>query len=625
MSYKKLLLSLLISANAFANTVLSERVANYDIKVSLNPQTKTLKGSQTLTWTNKTSKPTSELQFHLYLNAFKDENSTFFKESGGQLRGDKMDTTKLRNFGNIYLSTLKIRNGENLYPKIKFIQTDDFNIYDRTVIEVKLAKAINPGETVVLDMDFRAKLPKIFARTGWADNDYFFVGQWFPKIGVLEENGKWNCHQFHANTEFFSDFGNYNVQITLPKNFTVAGTGEKVSEINSKGNTKTLRFTASDVHDFAWTASPHYKYLEEKYKGIKIMAYMQPEHFYMAKRYFESAKNAIDYMEKKVGKYPHSTLSLIDPSLSGSGSGGMEYPTLITCGSYWGLGRWAKFQEVVTIHEFVHQYFQGMVASNEFEDSWMDEGFTQYYEGRIMQQYYDGQQANVFGFTLHDMASSRASYVMMDNPKISEIRRNAWTYPGGAYGIMTYQKTATWLKTLEGLLGTKVMDDIMQTYFARYKFKHPTPQDFINTANEIAAKQTKFENLDWFFKQVLFEAPDCDYAVSSLINAPRKQTPFGTFTVSRLGEMTMPTQIKVVFDDKKFLILNWDGKERYKKYKFNKRIKYAQIDPNYINWMDLNMINNSMAAKEPTKAAAKYSTKMLFWVQRVLFFFGGLG
>ena len=622
---QKFIFLLLLSLSTFANVIKSSRIANYDIKVSLEPTSKTLRGSQTLTWTNKTSKPTSSLQFHLYLNAFKDENTTFFKESGGKLRGDQMDTTKLRNFGNIYLSTLKIRNGENLYPKIKFIQPDDLNIYDKTVIEVKLAKPVRPGETIVLDMDFRAKLPKIFARTGWADNDYFFVGQWFPKIGVLEENGLWNCHQFHANTEFFADFGNYNIDITLPKNFVVAATGEKKSETVLKNNLKKLSFEATDVHDFAWTASTHFKYLEQSHKGIKIMAYMQPEHFYMADRYFESAKNAIDYMGKKVGKYPHSTLSLIDPTLSGSGSGGMEYPTLITCGSYWGAGRWARFQEVVTIHEFVHQYFQGMVASNEFENSWMDEGFTQYYEGRIMDQYYGGNQANIFGFTINDMASSRASYITMDNPKMTEIRRDAWTYPGGTYGVMTYQKTATWLKTLEGLVGTKNMDIIMQTYFARYKFKHPKPQDFIDVANEIAAKNTKYKNLDWFFEQVLFKAPDCDYSVTDLVNAPRKISPFGTFTVNRMGEMIMPTQIKIVFEDKKFLLVNWDGKDRYKKYKYNKRIKYVQLDPENINWMDLNMINNSVATKEPTKAATKYSTKMLFWVQRLLFLFGGLG
>ena len=620
----KFLLLLFIVTNAFANKVKSDRIANYDIKVSLDPKTKTLYGSQTLTWTNRTTTSTSEIQFHMYLNAFKDENSTFFKESGGQLRANKMDTSKITNFGNIYLSTFKIRNGENLYSKIEFFQPDDWNKYDKTVFKVKLKNAVKPGETIVLDMSFKSKLPKIFARTGWAADDYFFVGQWFPKIGVLEQNGKWNCHQFHARTEFFSDFGVYNVNITVPKDFIVAATGQKKSEINNKDQTKTYQFSAADVHDFAWTASPHYKYLAQEYKGIKIMAYMQPEHFYKADRYFESAKYAIDYMEKNVGKYPHSTLSLIDPTLSGSGSAGMEYPTLITCGSYWGVGRWGKFQEVVTIHEFVHQYFQGMVASNEFENSWMDEGFTQYFEGKIMQQYYDGIQANIFGFKLNDMASSRRGYVGMKNPKVSEIRRNAWTYPGGTYGVLTYYKTATWLKTLEGLVGQHNMDKIMKTYFSRWKFKHPQPQDFIDVANEITAKYNKYKDLNWFFKQVLFEAPDCDYAVTYLANAPRKQPPVGSFSINRFGEMIFPTQIKVVFDDNKYINLNWSGTERTKRFKFKKRIKYVQLDPKNINWMDLNIINNSLSVKEPSKVASKYATKVLFYVQQVLFFFGGL-
>ena len=622
--YKYLLL--LISFSVFSNPIKSIRVANYDINVSLNTQTKTLMGNETLTWTNKTSRPTKELQFHLYLNAFKDENSTFMKESGGQLRADKLDTTSKNNFGGIFLSSMKIRGGENLLSKIRYIQPDDLNKYDKTVIKIELAKSIQPNETITIDILFKSILPKIFARTGWATNDYFFVGQWFPKIGVLEENGQWNCHQFHANTEFFSDFGNYNVNITLPKNFIIAGSGEKKSETNNKNQTKTVSYKATDVHDFAWAASLHFIETSKMHRGIKIMAFVQPEHQQYAYRYFESAINAIDYMEKNVGKYPHSTLSLIDPTLAASGSGGMEYPTLITCGSYWGAGKWARAQEVVSIHEFVHQYFQGMVASNEFENSWMDEGFTQYFEGKIMEKYYPkGSQVDFLGFRLNDMSSSRFAYVNMSNPRISESRRNAWTYPGGTYGVLTYFKTATWLKTLEGLVGQNNMDKIMQNYFAKWKFKHPKPEDFIAEANEVAAKHTRFQDLNWFFKQVLFEAPDCDYAISDLKNAPRKTTPYGNFTVERLGEMVIPSQIKVVFDDNKKLTLNWNGQERSKKYKFSKRIKYVQIDPNYVNWMDLNLINNSKASKEPTKVASKFGLKALYWVQKILFFFGGLG
>ena len=267
----------------------------------------------------------------------------------------------------------------------------------------------------------------------------------------------------------------------------VGASGLKISEQRNKDKTKTFKYLAQNVHDFAWTASPKYIKTEKKYKGISITALMQPEHQYMVDRYFESAQNAISYMETHVGKYPHPSLVLVDPSLAASGAGGMEYPMLITLGSYWGIGKNIRMQEVVTIHEFVHQYFQGMLASNEFENSWMDEGFTQYFEGKIMDRFYPkGSQVDLLGFKLNDLAVSRSSYTGMDYPEITEIRRNSWQYPSGTYGVMSYFKTATWLKTLEGLLGEKNMMLLMKTYFERFKFRHPQPQDFINVANEIA-------------------------------------------------------------------------------------------------------------------------------------------
>src|SRR5690606_12941528 len=144
---------------------------------------------------------------------------------------------------------------------------------------------------VRISMDFTSKLPNIFARTGWAADNYFFVGQWFPKIGVLEKDGRWNCHQFHADTEFYSDFGKYNVKISVPKAFVVAATGSKINEVNLKNNQKTLTFEAENVHDFAWTTSPHYVEYTENYKGIELKAFMQPEQKHLNSRYFESVRN----------------------------------------------------------------------------------------------------------------------------------------------------------------------------------------------------------------------------------------------------------------------------------------------------------------------------------------------
>lgn len=536
------------------------------------------------------------------------------KGSGGSLRNDKADTTQPINFGFINISKVILDGQHDLTSKMKYIQPDNMNIHDQTVLKINLPRKIQPGETVRISMDFTSKLPKIFARTGWAADNYFFVGQWFPKIGVLEKDGSWNCHQFHADTEFYSDFGKYNVNISVPKTFVVAATGSKINEVNLKNNQKTLTFEAENVHDFAWTASPHYVEYTETYKGIELKAFMQPEQKHLNFRYFESVRNAIDYMEKHVGRYPHKTLSMIDPSFDGSGSGGMEYPTLITCGANWGFGKWLKYQELVTIHEFVHQYFQGMVATNEFENSWMDEGFTQYLEGRIMDKYYpNGSMFNFFGFSVNDVALSRDGYAAMQNPAITPIRVNAWMYPKGTYGIMSYYKPAIVLRTLQNLVGEKTMDLILKTYFERYKFKHPLPEDFFDVANEVVAIHGKFENLDWFFEQTILTAKVCDYEVINLSNNGEK----GSFGLRNLKNMYLPVDVLVTFADKSTKVIRWDGKS--KNVAFNQEITSVYIDPERKNLLDVNLLNNSVSIDPPRSLAMKYAAKIMFWMQNTLF------
>lgn len=627
------LLFLQISALLFAQSTvskqpLSNRIANYTIEVSLDTDNKTLLGNEKIVWKNTSMDAINELQMHLYLNAFRNEKTTFMRESnGGQLRGEKLEKDQ-KNWGNIYITSFTSNRGENLNSKISYIQPDDNNKNDRTVIKVELAEPLLPNQQIELSISFKAKLPKIFARTGFA-NDYFLLGQWFPKMGVYETKavgnttkGQWNCHQFHANTEFFADFGNYDVSMNVPTNYVVGATGIFKSETLLKNNRKLVRYTADDVHDFAWTTSPKFQIVEQKWKHVKIKAMMQPEHFSQANRYISSAMVALTYYEKHIGQYPYTVLTLVDPTLSGRGSGGMEYPTFITCGTSWGIGEWARFAEIVTIHEFGHQYFQGMLASNEFEESWLDEGFNQYMEGRIMDgTYKKGSQFNILGFQMDDMEASRESYVSMTNPRISPIYRNAWQYPKGSYSVLTYTKTATWMKTLENLVGEKVMNEILQTYFLRWKFKHPKAQDFITIVNEIVPKRlgSKYgSDMNWYFKQVLFEAPVCDYAITDLKNSDRKAPPAGEFTVQRLGDMIMPCEILVVFEDKTSKLIEWDGKNTLRSFFFKKKIKYVAIDPKHKNLMDIDLINNSKSIK-PTKGfATKYAMKVLFWVQQLL-------
>jgi len=612
--------------NAVSNTKpLSNRIANYDISVKIDPEKHTLDGRETLVWTNTSTDYISELQFHLYLNAFKNKNSTFMKESGGQLRGEMMDAKNKENFGWIDIISMKVRNGEYLTSKIKFIQPDDLNENDQTVLSVLLSRPLAPNESLTLDINFKARLPKVFARTGYV-GDFYLVGQWFPKIGVYEPAGMryakrsaWNCHQFHADSEFYADFGTYRVEMTVPKNFVLAASGVFQDEKTNKDDTKTISYRADDVHDFAWTISPRFEVSERQWKHVKIKAVMQPEHSGSTERYFQSAIAALEYFQKHLGKYPYEILTLVDPPIQASGSSGMEYPTFITCGeTFWGLPNGIRSPEVVTIHEFGHQYFQGMLASNEFEESFLDEGFNQYYEGRIMDATYDkGSLINLFGFKLNDSESPRIAYKSMKNIKISEIFRKSWEYPKGTYGTLTYMKTATMLQTLENLIGTEVMDEVMHSYFIKWRFKHPSVKDFVAIVNEIAPKRTNYKygkNFDWYFEQTLYKAPDFDYEVSEINQ--------NQCTIKRLGDMIIPTEILVKFIDGKEELISWNGEDYSKVLKFEKPISSVAIDPKNKILFDLNLNNNSRTVEQSSYPFLKYAIKIMFWVQNFMSWVG---
>ncbi|QIP16003.1 M1 family metallopeptidase [Spirosoma aureum] len=618
-------------AKTIFSTPLSPRLANYQIDVKLDPITKKLDGQETLTWRNASSDVIRELQFHLYLNAFRNDRSTFMRESGGQLRGTEIDlSSKEDPYGSIEVLSMKTKEEPLAY---KYIQPDDQNEDDHTVIRVPLSKPVGPGETITLDIKFRAKLPKIFARTGFS-RDFFLVGQWFPKIGVYEPagtryatKGQWNCHQFHAHSEFYADYGVYDVNITTPKEYWVSATGLYQSEKLFSNGTKKIHYHAEDVVDFAWTASPHFQVVNDTWKRpsggeVKLELVMQPEHRHQAERHLTAAKAALAYFDKHLGKYPFPNLTIVDPPLHASGSFGMEYPTFITAGSAWFLPAGARFPEEVTIHEFGHQYFMQLIASNEFEEAWLDEGFNQYYEGRIMDATYGvrSSQFDLLDFKMGDMESSRSSYVHQDNPAIGSSFGNTWQLPEGQYGVLTYSKTATWLKTLEGLVGLPVMDEIMQTYFIRWKFKHPDADNFIAIVNEIVTKRlgTKYgADMNWFFDQALYGDNVVDYELSSLKNRKRDGQQQAIITVQRNGDGKMPVDVLVHFDNGKELMLFWDGKARQRQFTLTEkaRVLWAKVDPKQKIYMDTDLNNNSLTLEPSSAPAAKFATKFLFWIE----------
>ncbi len=647
-----ILLVLVLQSQVFAQMKiferpLSPRIANYDMKARLFPDTKIIEGSYVLNWWNASSDTVRELQFHLYLNAFKNEKSTFIRESGGRHRSGEIKLEK-ENWGFVDILSMKIVEGEDLTEKIEFIHPDDDNADDQTVIRVPLSRPIAPTQSIQIACDFRSKLPRVYARTGFADGNFFMVGQWFPKIGVWR-NGAWNCHQFHSNTEFFADFGVYDMVLTVPKKFVVGANAVLVEKKESDSLT-VYTFHQEDVIDAVWTAYPDFKEVKQKIKiassgrEIEVTYLLSPGREVYEKRYFDCVSASFNYFDEWYGPYPYHNLTIVDPPVDEEmTAGGMEYPTLITTGSFFSsaftndlIG--LNILEIVTFHEFAHNYFQSLVASNEFEEPWLDEGFTSYTEHRALDRYVaEGKikagYANLFGMKVQSIDYHRMSYI--PRPKNGIIGEKAWKIPDNFYQAAAYSKPVLVLATLQNFLGDDMMNKVMRAYFERWKFKHPQTQDFMAVVNEVSGK-----NMTWYFDQFVFTNQTIDLEVSGIrINEVRdKMGWFGrgdekTFVedtkdstekryrsvifVRNNGTAVFPTTVLIRFANGDSVIENWDGRESPKQFIYEKGTKAvsATVDPQTINVLDLSISNNSKIVEADLTGFTRYTVRFLFWIQ----------
>jgi len=270
----------------------SPRNASYDIDVRLEPTDHSLHGTERIQWRNISANPTSELQFHLYWNAWRNAESTWMRE---RRLGGNTNTPRNDAWGWTDIRILRIRwpdHIDNLTPRLHFIAPDDGNTADMTVASVPLPRPVAPNETIDIEIEWSAKIPRPFSRTGYID-DYYFFGQWFPKIGVLEDKG-WNTHQFHSGTEFYADYGIYDVRMAVPRGFVVGASGREVSVANDANDIAIHRYHGEDIHDFAWTTSPAFLVRTRTFEHptlprVQMRLLLQPEHADQESRHFDAA------------------------------------------------------------------------------------------------------------------------------------------------------------------------------------------------------------------------------------------------------------------------------------------------------------------------------------------------
>ena len=515
-----------------------QQKVSYTMDIDFDHENHQFKGIQKLEYTNNSPDELKQVFYHLYFNAFQPESmmdvrSRNIKDPDSRV-GNRISKLKPNEIGYQNIVDLKMNDKAVEYKMVG------------TILEVTLPHSIKPGETVTFDMNFQTQVPIQIRRSG-RDNkegiDYSMT-QWYPKMAEYDKEG-WHANPY-VGREFHGVWGDFDVTIHLDHQYMIGGTGvlQNPKEIG-KGYTSSeiegrkrlsWHFKAKNVHDFAWAADRDFVH------DIKLLSNGTKIHFlYQADTLAENWRKVQDYtvksfeyVNKHFGKYPYSDYSIIQ-----GGDGGMEYPmaTLITAhGSFAGLVS-------VIVHESIHSWYQGMMATNESKYPWMDEGFTTYAQNLTLDHIYDKK-------ALNPNARSHKSYLSLAKSNVQEpLTTHADHYNlNGVYGVSVYSKGAVFLDQLSYVIGKDAFMEGMMNYYNDWRFKHPTPDDFKRIMEKVSGIE-----LDWYFEQFIGTVNTIDYGIKGIEKQDKNTT---NIELTRIGRMPMPLDVVVTLKDGSIKVYN---------------------------------------------------------------------
>jgi hypothetical protein len=501
----------------------------YRIEVTLDPATRMLAGSETIRWTHPGTSLLRKVPLHLYLNAFAHEQTTWMNGVPvPRLRADEFIERWPDPWG--WNEPLSIRqNGVELTWRP--VSPDDGNPLDRSLIEVSLARPLRPGRTLVLEIDFSARLPIAIARTGGV-GDFFLVAQWFPKMGAFETAGtrgaksdRWAAHQFHGPTEFYADYADYDVRIGVPPAWAVVATGRGGAEPETGSGSDLVwhRYRQRAVHDFAFSAGRRMATLTSTYQPagsggpVDLTVFLPQGTEHQEPRWRRATEACLDVLGSRVGPYPYDVLTVVQPPAAARRTLGMEYPTLFT-GAFgdplWDHGPFSGLLlgEVVIAHECAHQYFYGLVGSNEFEEAFLDEGFTEHWGNEIMiAEYGDDGAGTFFGRSLSLTGLERMGLPDATDAPPPILSGPSYLLRGHSIGAQFYKRPSTTVRTAAALFGSEAVDRVFAEYFTAWRFRHPGWEDFL-----AAARTAGGARLAAFFSEAYTQVRQPDYRVAEL-------------------------------------------------------------------------------------------------------------
>ena len=506
---------------------------DYTMEIEMNVKKHQYKGEQKLVYTNNSPDTLNKVFYHLYFNAFQPESemdvrSRTIKDPDGRV-GDRISKLNEDEIGYINVKSLS-QDGQNL----------DY-LVEGTVLEVELNQPILPGTSTTFNMNFDGQVPIQIRRSGRDNKEgiAYSMTQWYPKMAEYDFEG-WHADPYIAR-EFHGVWGDFDVKITIDKDYILGGSGylqnpneigygyeDEGVKVKRKGKEITWHFIAPNVHDFTWVADTDYIHDKVTASDGTVLHFLYQNDDNIIdnwKKLQPKTEELLAYYNKHIGPYPYDQYSVIQ-----GGDGGMEYAmcTLITGERSFGslVG--------VTAHEMAHAWFQHVLATNEAQHEWMDEGFTTYIstlsENEIMEE---GQE--------NPLSRAYSGYFQLaksgiEQPQSTQADRYAIN---AAYGISAYSKGAVFLSQLGYIIGEDNLKKTLNRYYDEWKFKHPTPNDFIRVAEKVSGAELSWYLLDW-----TMTTNTVDYAVKDIKVVDNTSI----ITLERIGLMPMPIEVQVTYN-----------------------------------------------------------------------------
>jgi len=573
-------------------------VASYQLAVHFNPDAHNIHASGTISFTNTSKRILRELWFHLYPNAFSNENTRFLRGADALRRSKR---SRLFSRGNLEILKLTAGDvsGTDIWTGADATTPGDPD--DATDRRVPLPEPLEPNQTLELHVQFVTNLPFMIERMGWVEDFHAFT-QWFPKLARLEPDGTWRHFAYEPLSEFSADFGNYDITIDVPEGYGVAAPGDRFVTKTSPGHVLT-RFQLGLAHDFAFFVAKRFIESERLAHGILVRIYAPPGHQRNAREELDTLEFGLEYFQELFGSYPYGQLIVVHPPDVAAPAGGMEYPGLIVTGGPWYLP-WSGFRSLaaVSLHELAHQWFYGIIANDEAKFPVLDEGLATWAELDGLSKMF-GQGSAFSGLGVTVSATAMADAIGATRSDALALARPAMEFPSfSAMAATIYARTGALLNTFANVYGKEKLQRALHLYATSERFSHPTPDSLI-AAVEAEMGSAAAKNL----RVAMYSSGWVDYSATRL--ASRNESAGHWLTsvnLLRAGTLQFPVQVSLTLHNGQVLRRKWEAEksEIWLNIATPSPVDNIAIDTEGKIEVETNRMNNTVWRPSPPKPIA---------------------